>query len=105
MEVVSNCSAYAARKFIKQKPNSRDKASRKAEAFGVILVGISGGDFKVKNGHLRDRLYVPVMSRFCPMRKHHDDIGHPGFVRCLALVKVIGFLKWSDLYVSMCGRV
>ena len=49
--------------------------------------------YKVANGRLYrktllgDRLYVPSMARFNLVRKHHDDIGHPGFERCLQLVK------------------
>ncbi|XP_044262773.1 uncharacterized protein LOC123010135 [Tribolium madens] len=50
-------------------------------------------NFKVKNGRLfritlhGDRLYVPSAAVFSLLRKHHDDIGHPGFQRCLALIK------------------
>lgn len=50
-------------------------------------------NFRVKNDRLYrrtvngDRLYVPAMARFNLVRRHHDDIGYPGFDRCLALVK------------------
>ena len=33
------------------------------------------------------RLYVPAMERFNLVRKHHDDAGHPGYERCLRLIK------------------
>ena len=33
-----------------------------------------------------DRLYVPKMAKFSMMRRHHDDIGHPGVRRCLKLM-------------------
>ncbi|KAJ8932980.1 hypothetical protein NQ318_011197 [Aromia moschata] len=50
-------------------------------------------NFKVKNGRLwrittdGDRLYVPSSAKFSLVSKHHDDIGHPGFERCLELLR------------------
>ncbi|KAJ8967975.1 hypothetical protein NQ317_000799 [Molorchus minor] len=33
-----------------------------------------------------DRLYVPAMAKFNLVRKHHDEIGHPGFERTFELL-------------------
>jgi transposase InsO family protein len=70
--------------------------------------------FRVKGNRLYrittngDRLYVPSMAKFNLVRRHHDDIGHPGFRRCLELVKqTYWFPKMSRFvrkYVSACLR-
>lgn len=50
-------------------------------------------NFKMKDGRLRritahgDRLYVPAMARFNLVRKHHDEIGVPGFKRSFELIR------------------
>lgn len=53
-----------------------------------------------------DRLYVPAMAKFSLVRKHHDDIGHPGVRRCLALIgETYWFPKmrrFVEKYVKAC---
>ncbi|KYB24896.1 hypothetical protein TcasGA2_TC031803 [Tribolium castaneum] len=67
----------------------------------AIVEALKGGhadrqlkpDFKLKNGRLYrvtlygDRLYVPAITKFNLVRRHHDNIGHSGFKRRLALLK------------------
>lgn len=70
----------------------------KAQAIVTALKqGIAAEDvkatFKVKDRRLwritsaGDRLYVPANSIIQLLRKHHDDIGHPGYERCLDLLR------------------
>lgn len=69
-------------------------------------------EFKVKNGRVYrrtldgDRLYVPTMAAFNLLRKCHDDVGHPGFEKCLSIVKRNYWFpkmrRFVKKYVSAC---
>lgn len=55
---------------------------------------------------LGERLVIPKFARFQLLRKYHDDVGHPGFDRCLNLIKdQFWFAKMTRFvkkYVNSC---
>lgn len=55
---------------------------------------------------LGERLVIPKMAKFQLLKKYHDELGHPGFDRCLKLIKdQFWFSKMSRFvkkYVGSC---
>lgn len=55
-----------------------------------------------------DGLHEPATARFNLVRRHHDDVGHPGYVRCPKLVKETYWFpsmgRYIRKYVDTCLR-